>query len=103
MPNQAVKQPPSASVNKSVRRHDLDWLRAFAVVVLLLYHSARPFVNWRWHINNDAVSDLITGILQFINIWHMPLFFLLSGSAAWFAMSMRPERSFTKERIKKYE
>jgi len=31
----------------------------------------------------------------------MPLFFLLSGSAAWFALSLRPERSFAKERVKR--
>jgi glucan biosynthesis protein C len=86
---------------KFVRRHDLDWLRVFAVVVLLFFHSARPFVKWGWHIKNETVSGFITNILQFINIWHMPLFFLLSGSAAWFAMSLRPERSFAKERVKR--
>jgi hypothetical protein len=86
---------------KFVRRHDLDWLRVFAVVVLLLFHSARPFDEWGWHIKNEIVSGFITNILQFINIWHMPLFFLLSGSAAWFAMFLRPERSFAKERVKR--
>jgi len=101
MPNQTEKLPPSASVTNSVRRHDLDWLRVFAVVVLLFFHSARPFVKWEWHIKNETVSGFITNILEFINIWHMPLFFLLSGSAAWFAMSLRPERSFTKERFKR--
>ena len=98
---QNEKLPPSASVTKSVRRYDLDWLRVFAVLILLFFHSARPFVEWRWHINNETVSGFITHILGFINIWHMPLFFLLSGSAAWFALSLRPERSFAKERVKR--
>ena len=101
MPNQTEKLPPSASVTKSVRRYDLDWLRVFAVLVLLCFHSARPFDEWGWHIKNETVSGFITSILQFINIWHMPLFFLLSGSAAWFALSLRPERSFAKERVKR--
>lgn len=101
MPNQTEKQLPSSSSKGFLRRHDLDWLRFFAVVVLLFYHSARPFVGWGWHINNSVVSVLLTGILRFVNIWHMPLFFLLSGSAAWFAMSFRPERSFAKERVKR--
>jgi fucose 4-O-acetylase-like acetyltransferase len=101
MPNQTEKLPPRASVTKSVRRHDLDWLRVFAVFILLFFHSARPFDEWGWHIKNETVSGFITNILQFINIWHMPLFFLLSGSAAWFALSLRPERSFAKERVKR--
>ena len=101
MSKQTKKPPPSAIVTKSLRRNDLDWLRVFAVVVLLLFHSARPFDEWGWHIKNETVSGFITNILQFINIWHMPLFFLLSGSAAWFALSLRPERSFAKERVKR--
>jgi surface polysaccharide O-acyltransferase-like enzyme len=101
MPHQTEKLPPSASVTISVRRYDLDWLRVFAVLILLFFHSARPFDEWGWHIKNETVSGFITNILQFINIWHMPLFFLLSGSAAWFALSLRPERSFAKERVKR--
>ena len=101
MLNQTEKLPPSASVTKSARRYDLDWLRVFAVLILLCFHSARPFVEWGWHIKNATVSGLITNILLFINIWHMPLIFLLSGSAAWFALSLRPERSFAKERVKR--
>ena len=101
MPIQTEKFPHSASATKSTRRYDLDWLRVFAIDVLLFYHSARPFVTWRWHINNEVVSEFVTGILLFVNIWHMPLFFLLSGSAAWFSMSSRPERPFAKERVKR--
>jgi len=101
MPNQTEKLPPSASATKSVRRYDLDWLRVFAVLILLFFHSARPFDEWGWHIKNETVSGFITNILQFVNTWHMPLFFLLSGSAAWFALSLRPERSFAKERVKR--
>ena len=101
MPKQTEKLAPSASVTKSVRRYDLDWLRVFAVLILLCFHSARPFDEWGWHIKNETVSGFITNILEFINIWHMPLFFLLSGSAAWFAQSLRPERSFAKERVKR--
>lgn len=102
MPN-TIKTSSSTvpAKTKPVRRHDLDWLRVYAIVLLLFYHSARPFVKWRWHIQNETVSGFIVGILQFINIWHMPLLFLLSGSAAWFAMSLRPERSFAKERVKR--
>ncbi len=101
MPNQAERPSIEASARKSTRRHDLDWLRVYAMMVLLFFHSARPFVEWRWHISNDVVSGFLTGILEFVSIWHMPLFFLLSGSAAWFAMSLRPERSFAKERVKR--
>ena len=62
MPNQTEKLPPSVSVTKSVRRYDLDWLRVFAVLVLLCFHSARPFDEWGWHIKNETVSGFITNI-----------------------------------------
>ena len=98
---QNEKLPPSASATKSMRLYYLDWLHVFAVLILIFFHSARPFDEWGWRIKNETVSGIITNILQFINIWHMPLFFLLSGSAAWFALSLRPERSFAKERVKR--
>lgn len=95
VPAQATLEAPTVE-----RRHDLDWLRVLAMALLLFFHSARPFVQWRWHINGE-VSDLLTALLEFITIWHMPLFFLLSGSAAYLAMSLRPERSFARERVKR--
>jgi glucan biosynthesis protein C len=61
------------------RRQDIDWLRALAVYLLLLFHSARPFDSEDWHVKDESrpgAVDLLTGG---ISQWHMPLLFLLAG------------------------
>ena len=43
------------------RQTYLDWLRIMAILGVLLYHSARPFIiDDPWHINNAASSDLLS-------------------------------------------
>lgn len=81
------------------RRHDLDWLRVFAVALLIPFHTAMAFVFWNWHIKNPSLSWGLTVFNYFLGIWHMPLFFFLSGAATFFALGLRGSREYIRERV----
>jgi glucan biosynthesis protein C len=81
------------------RRHDLDWLRVIAIVLLLFFHSAMPYVaEWDWHLKNDATSPLMMEVNYFLSRWRMALLFLISGVGTAFALGFRPARGYLRER-----
>jgi len=61
------------------RRHDLDWLRIVAVLLLIYFHSARIFDFDRFYVKNPEPSFWLAVFIMFLNCWHMPLFFLVSA------------------------
>lgn len=84
---------------KNERLYYLDWLRVFAVLLLIPYHTGMIFVNSDFHIKNNITSTGLTIINGFIDNWHMPLFFLLAGASTWFALNKRPPAAYIKERF----
>lgn len=81
------------------RQFYIDWLRVGAMFLLLFYHSARLFNVDPWHIKNAVLNLGFQYFTRFLDIWHMPLFFILAGASVWFALDHRTPGSFTKERI----
>jgi glucan biosynthesis protein C len=84
---------------KNERLYYLDWLRVFAVMLLIPYHTGAIFANFDFHIKNNVTSTGLTIIDGFIDNWHMPLFFLLAGASTWFALNKRTPVVFIKERF----
>jgi peptidoglycan/LPS O-acetylase OafA/YrhL len=84
---------------KNERLYYLDWLRVFAVILLVPYHTGMIFVHSDFHIKNNVTSTGITIINWFIDNWHMPLFFLLAGASTWFALNKRSPITYIKERF----
>jgi glucans biosynthesis protein C len=81
------------------RQHYVDWLRVGAMFLLLFYHTGRLFDKVPWHIKNAVLNQGIEIFNRFLDIWHMPLFFLLAGASVWFALGHRTPGAFTRERI----
>ncbi|MEO1089923.1 MAG: acyltransferase family protein [Pseudomonadota bacterium] len=83
----------------SARRYDVDALRALAVLLLIVFHTARLFDSEPWHIKDMAApywpADLIVRLL---NLWQMPLLFLLAGMSAAWALQRRSSGGFALER-----
>lgn len=102
--NPPLHQPPTINgflVTSSERRSDLDWLRVGAIVMMLLFHCARFFNDEDWHVKNKQLSE---GMGMFVGVvvqWLMPLFFMLSAMAIWYALGFRTNRQYLAERCKR--
>ncbi len=85
--------------NKQDRQYYIDWLRAGAMFLLVFFHSAALFGYEPWHINNATENFGIEVFRRILDIWLMPLFFLVAGAATWFSLGKRGAWQFTRERI----
>jgi glucan biosynthesis protein C len=84
------------------RRHDLDWLRVIAIILLLFFHSAMPYVaEWDWHLKNPETSPLLMEASFFLSRWRMALLFFISGVGTAYALGFRPARGYLAERAKR--
>jgi glucan biosynthesis protein C len=83
------------------RRYDLDWLRIFATLVVFLFHAAKPFMSDPWNIKNaqsDPILDFMAGL---VDVWMMPLLFIVSGMSIALSLRSRPAGAFIQERTKR--
>ena len=83
------------------RRYDIDWLRAIVMLSVFFFHCARFFGGGEWHLNNDKGSILAHLFIGWLDMWFMPIFFLVSGLGSWFALESGTNRQFLLERIKR--
>ena len=61
------------------RRHELDALRAFAMLLGIALHAAMPFTGVPWIVHDTQTSAVFYGLVSAVHGFRMPLFFLLSG------------------------
>lgn len=89
-----------ASRKRAGRRYELDWLRAVVVLGLIPYHVAVVFsVGPGDYIKSGERSfafDVGATLVAFIG---MPLLFLISGAATWYALGRRKPSAYMGERI----
>jgi peptidoglycan/LPS O-acetylase OafA/YrhL len=92
-----VKQPARADPS---RRADVDILRASAVGLVLVVHTAQVFSPWQtWHVQNAERSRVLAELMLFAGPWLMALFMLLAGRSAFHSLAHRDNRSYLKERV----
>jgi len=84
---------------KTDRIYYIDWLRVGAMFLLVFYHSGRLFDEPGWHLKNATGNFGIEVFNRVLDLWQMPLFFLVAGAAVWFSMGSRGAGVFAKERV----
>ncbi|MCR9015706.1 acyltransferase family protein [Aquiflexum gelatinilyticum] len=85
----------------SLRRYDLDWLRFFAIILLLFYHTGMLFSSWGWHVKNEETSLLFNYWMIWSHDWRMPLLLFISGAGTFMALGKRSKAQFVRERFTK--
>lgn len=74
------------------RRHDVDWLRTLALVLLIAYHAAitfRPWAAWIGFPTSAEPLDALDAPMAALNVWRIPLLFWVSGMGVRFALERR--------------
>ncbi len=89
------------SDSKFSRRHDLDWLRFIAIVILLFYHTGMLFNPWGWHVKNNETSDSFRYWMVLLHYWRMPLLLFISGAGTYMALGKRTSGQYAAERFKR--
>jgi fucose 4-O-acetylase-like acetyltransferase len=67
------------TADPAARHHDLDALRAFAMLLGIALHAALSFMDGIWMVRDDQMSGALTLLVHAVHGFRMPLFFLLSG------------------------
>jgi glucan biosynthesis protein C len=85
-----------------VRRHDIDTIRTTALILLITYHAACSFMPWGNSIGFVTNKELLEKIyypMSFLNVWRIPILFVVSGMALRFAYERRTRRALLKDRF----
>jgi len=89
-------------MSEGTRRYDIDWLRIIAMAGIFFLHALHLFDEGTdWHLRNVDQSTTVLILRGVIDIWAIPLFFVLSGAGAWFALKRRSAGRFLTERVRR--
>ncbi|MCP5111817.1 MAG: acyltransferase family protein [bacterium] len=83
------------------RRHDLDALRAFAMLLGIALHAALSFMDIPWVVQDRSREPLLGLFVSAIHGFRMPLFFLLSGFFTAMLWRKRGLRALLRHRAKR--
>lgn len=86
-------------MTKSKRYYDIDWLRVLGMFTIFLFHNARFFNNDDWHVKNFELDFGMSLFVRILNQFIMPLFFVLSAIAIYYALKKRSNAVFMRERV----
>ena len=87
---------------ETTRQSYLDWLRMFAILGVLFFHSAMPFAaEESWHIRNKDESYLLTEFNFWLSRFRMPLLFFISGAVCHFILKKKTAGQFIALRFKR--
>ncbi|MEM8948046.1 MAG: acyltransferase family protein [Pseudomonadota bacterium] len=88
----------------NARRHDVDWLRVLALGLLIFFHAHLSFQSWAANvlfIQNEEPFERLWFTMKMLDIWRIPLLFLVSGMGVYFAMRNRDWKGLLQERTQR--
>lgn len=91
----------SASGSASERRHDVDWLRTLAVLMLVFLHTSTIFTVNAGSVVKGPPNTGLVAVSTFFGEFLMPLMFFIAGASAWFGLGRRSPGRYLGERVKR--
>ncbi|MEO0513138.1 MAG: acyltransferase family protein [Planctomycetota bacterium] len=85
----------------AVRRHDLDALRALAMLLGIALHAAIAYTEYGWVDRNNDPSPALSTFFHAVHGFRMPLFFVLSGFFTAMLFQRRGLPALIKHRAKR--
>ena len=83
------------------RLYFIDYIRVFAFLLLILFHSALPFVSYNWEVKNEQKSEILMSIVLWFHQWRLPLLFFISGVGIYFSLKTKNILKFILERFRR--
>lgn len=83
------------------RRHDLDALRGFAMLLGIALHASLAYVGSEWPVVDSETSPMLVKLVAFVHGFRMPLFFVLSGFFTAMLWQKRGPRGLLEHRVKR--
>lgn len=80
------------------RQYYLDWVRVMVILSVFVYHSLRFFVLEDWHVKNSITYWHVELLGRAITLWLMPLCFVVSGAAVFYALGKGSAGGFIKDK-----
>ncbi|MFK7820313.1 MAG: acyltransferase family protein, partial [Planctomycetaceae bacterium] len=92
---------PQPNAKPFERRHDLDALRAIAMLLGIVLHAALSFSTVPWTVTDSQTSSSYSVLFATIHGFRMPLFFMLSGFFTAMLWRKRTLSGLIKQRAKR--
>jgi len=99
MENQPSTSTENGQETPRGRLYYLDWLRVFAILLVFLIHCGKIFDYHTTVVFNTVRSPVLSAFRDFVLLWIMPFFFVLSGAAVFLSKSSEKAGTFIKSRI----
>ena len=93
--------PATDPAAQSVRRHDLDSLRAVAMFLGIVLHAALAFGTTGWIVNDTHRHEGFDVLVSAIHGFRMPLFFMMSGFFTAMLWRRHGVRSLVRHRFRR--
>jgi hypothetical protein len=95
------QQAPAATPVLTERQYHIDWLKVFAISLLIPYHAAMLYGPAPFHVKNNDTHPAFLIFNELVGMWYAPLLFFLSGIGSWYALSYRSGGQYLMERVKR--
>ena len=92
------------STTSSPRRYEIDAVRIIVLGLLILYHATIMFQPWAHYLlipQNDSAIEWLWNPMQLLNVWRIPILFVISGMALWYSLIRYNVKQVLKHRLRR--